>query len=486
MYSLDISQNRIYSSHAVIPTVQRKGVSAQNSFAQSPLGHAPSFGAEHKPAANNTAPSNIRTQLASAEEQKKYSALVANLDSKEKKELNQLLKNGILLNTNSNDKSSTLDNLYKIISEPRAQGLNPNVVLRETVSTIANPFKINQHFGAIPTQLVPSVVKTGNENVVHSHHGSAMAKDDINAKTVNVEHSGDCVAASIEFNLAKQLPAEFARFAAGLTSPSIAVEKTIQSKNLANNTLDTVWLLNAFEVPYEMKDFDSAKLTLAPDKNAIIRAQLQNYNHNPNERSVIDALMQATFMNVGSQQTYNSLTDNRSGKFSQDNKGLVEFEKTFTESIVEDKNKISVTYQVLDENGKLVGYEADYNTIKKQLLDSLAMGENIIIGYTYWYKDKTNPAKNDQDEVLSGHEITIVGAKKDKDGNIIFVCNDTDDNSSKPIEYSEDYIIPKIHHAGLPQKVAESDVQYVDNWVDGINAYKEAKKQEQAPSTKAA
>lgn len=483
MYSLGICQNRIYTPHAVIPQAKRKEVSVQNSFAQNPAAnHAPSFTAQSKPA-----DSGIRTQLTTNEEKQKYSALVANLDNKERKELNQLLKTGILLNTNSNDKSSTLDNLYKILSEPRAKGLNPQVVLKETVSTIANPFKINQHFGEIPAPLVPSIVQAGKQNVAQSKQGSAAAKDEINSQTVNVDHSGDCVAASIEFNLAKQMPAEFARFAAGLTSPKVAVEKTIHTKNLANNTLDAVWLLNAFEVPYEMKEFDDAKLTLAPDKNAIIRAQIQNYNNNKNERSLIDALMQATFMNVGSQQTYNSLTDNRSGKFSQDNKGLVEFEKTFTESVVEDKNKISVTYQILDENGKLVGYETDFNTIKKQILDSLAMGENVIIGYTYWYKDKSNPAKNDNDEVLSGHEITIVGAKKGKDGQITFICNDTDDNSSKPIEYAEDYIIPKIHHAGLPQKVAEKDVQYVDNWVQGVNAYQEAKKQNQLPDkTKAA
>lgn len=495
MYSLGISPNSINSCHAVIPQVKHKSVSLQNSCMQNPVGMTtPSFRADQPASAKATpvpapapAKSVIRTQLASSDEHQKYSAVAGNLDSKGRKELNHLLKNGILLNTNSNDKTSTLDNLYKIVSEPRAKGLDPKVVLSETVATIANPFKINQHFEAIPTPLIPTVVKAGNENMLNSPHGSAMEKDEINSKTVNVEHSGDCVAASIEFNLAKQMPAEFARFAAGLTSPNVSVEKTIESKNLANNTLDTVWLLNAFEVPYKMDNFDSAKLTLAPDKNALIRAQVQNYNSNPNQRSLIDTLMQATFMNVGSQQTYNSLTDKRSGKFSQDNSGLVEFEKTFTESVVEDKNKISVTYQILDENGKLVGYETDYNTIKKQLLDSLAMGENIIIGYTYWYKDKNNPSKDANDEVLGGHEITITGAKKDKDGNVIFICNDTDDYSSKPIEYKEDYIIPKIHHAGLPQKVAEQDVQYVDNWVEGMNAYKDAKKQEQEQNkTKAA
>ncbi len=467
MYSLNISQNRIYNvATQNIQKADNETPSAQTSPMQSPTISSPSFRGEQPAPALA-----LRTELAGKEEKNKYFELISNLDGKDKKTVEKLLKNGILLNTNSNDKSSTLDNLHKIITNPRADGLDPKVVLKETITTIANPFVITQQFGDIPQRYVKEVLKVAHKNANSSSNLLKQAqanslKDGINEQTIDVQHSGDCVAASIEFNLAKKMPAEFARFAQELSSPKISVEKTIQLKNLANNTLDAVWLLNAFEVPYQMNNFNSAKLTLAPDKNAIIRAQIQNSNKDTLERSLVDVLMQSTFMNVGSQQTYNSLTDDRQGKFNDSNKGLIEFEKTFTESVVEDKNKISVTYQIIDENARLTGYETDFNTIKKHLLDSLAMGENVIIGYTQ--VDNNN-------EILNGHEITIIGARQEKNGKLTFICNDTDDDNPNPIEYSEDYIIPKIHHAGLPQAVVEKDVQFVDNWVDGVNAYKKAK-----------
>lgn len=405
---------------------------------------------------------NLRTQLSTNEEKTKYSHLIANLDKKDRKKIELLLKNGILLNANSNDNSSTLDSLYNIITTPRAVGLDSKVVLKETVNAIANPFVITQHFGDIPKSYVNSVLQNAQKNPKASH-------DEINEKTINVERSGACVSASIEFNLAKQMPAEFARFAQELSSPKVSVDKVIHLDRLASNSLDAIWLLNAFEVPYKADDFKTAKLTLAPDKNAIIRAQIQNSNKDKLERSLIDVLMQSTFMNVGSQQTYDSLTDNREGKFNDNNKGLIEFEKTFTESIVEDKNKISVTYQIVDENGKLTGYETTFDTMKKHILDSLAMGENVIIGYTQ---------TDESGKIINGHEITIVGTKQDKNGKLIFICNDTDDDNPNPVEYPADFIIPMIHHAGLPQEIVEKDVKFVDNWVDGINAYKQLKQQQ--------
>jgi len=419
-----------------------------------------------------SAPVSLRTSLTTNEEKQKYSALSSSLDKQGRKNLELLLKNGKLLNANSNDKSSTLDNLHKIMTIPRAEGLDPKVVLKETVATIANPYIVTQQFGDIPKQYVKKALEVGRESDAKIAPSADAAKNSpengVNEKTIDVQHSGSCVAASIEFNLAYQMPAEFARFAAELSSKNVSVTKNIDTKNLANNALDAVWLLNAFEVPYEMTNFDTAKLTLAPDKGALLRAQIQNSNKDPLERSLVDVLMQSTFMNVGSQQAYNSMTDVRKGKFNQNDRGLIEFEKTFTESVVMDKNKVSVTYQIVDENAKLVGYEADFNTVKKHILDSLAIGENVIIGYTLTDSEST---------IINGHEITIVGARQEKDGKLTFICNDTDDNNPKPIEYSEDYIIPKIHHAGLPQKVVEKDVKFVDNWVEGINAYKKAKEE---------
>ena len=341
------------------------------------------------------------------------------------------------------------------------------MLIKETTATLNNPFVITQEFGDIPKEFEGEAVNAYKKS---SSKPAFTAQQKANVPTeVNVEHSGTCVAASEEFNLAQKMPAEFARFAEGLSSPNMQVQKSIKLANLADNTLDAVWLLNAFEIPYEMKDFNNAKLTFAPDKNAIIRAKIQTVDKDPHERSCIDVLMQSTLMQVGSQQSYDSLTDKRQGKFNQNDKGLIEFEKTFTESVLEDKNKISVTYQTVDENAKLVGYETDMTTMKRQLVDTLDKGENVIIGYTQ--VDNNNI-------IINGHEITIVGYKKNNDGKLTFICNDTDDGMSKAIEYGEDYLLPKIHHAALPHDIVQNDVKMVENWVEGLNSYKELKKQQ--------
>ena len=451
MYSLSVD-NLSYNNYNTVKSVNTAkvqnnvaaNVSAPN-FTSNPMRAQIHFG-------TTQAVPNIRTELVSKEEKAKYTELTNLVDKETKRQLNTLLKNGILLNSDSNDKSTTLDNLYKIAKTKRAQGLSSQAILKDTINTISDPHIITQQFGNIPEQF----------------QQMAKASEGNSSEDINVEHSGTCVASSIEFNLAQKHPAEFARFAEGLSSPQMAVNKTIKMNNLADNTLDAIWLLNAFEVPYEAKDFDKATLKFAPDKNAIIRAQIQTVDKDKMERSPLDVLMQSTFMQVGSQQSYDTLTDKRAGKFNQNDKGLIEFEKTFTESVVEDKNKISVTYQTVDENARLVGYETDFNTMKKQITDALKLGENVIIGYTQVDASGT---------IINGHEITIIGTKTDKNGKMIFICNDTDDNVSKPIMYSEDFLLPKIHHAALPQAVVQDDVQLVENWVEGLKTYKKLKQQ---------
>lgn len=412
--------------------------------------------------ANNTQNIYLKTELSSKDEKNKYTTITARLDKNGRKIMETLLKNGILLNSNSNDRSTVLDNLYKITTEPRAEGLNNDIILKDTIATIAYPYLITQQFGDIPKEFEQKAIQANNANK------SNLLDIKLGQDDINVEHSGTCVAASTEFKLAKQMPAEFARFAQELSSPKLSVSKTIGLKNLADNTLNAVWLLNAFEVPFDMQNFDNATLKFAPDKNAIIRAQIQTVDKDPYERTPLDVLMQSTFMQIGSQQSYNSLTDKRAGKFNQNDKGLIEFEKTFTESVVFDKNILSVTYQTVDENARLIGYETDLGTMKRHLVEALNQGENVIIGYTQ--TDANNI-------IVNGHEITIVGYKTDNKGKMTFICNDTDDNIPKPIEYSEDYLLPKIHHAALPEKIVANDLNIVPSWIEGINMYKDMKKQ---------
>lgn len=401
---------------------------------------------------------NLRTSLTSKEEKQKYSEIVSNLDRSGKKIVDTLLKTGILLNNNSNDRSSVLDNLYKMVKEPRAEGLNAQTMLRDTIATIAYPYLITQQFGDIPKEYRQIAIQANNEdktNLLDIYKG----KQDI-----DVLHSGTCVAASTEFKLANQMPAEFARFAQELSSPKMSVDKTIELNNLADETLSAIWLLNSFEIPWNTTDLKNAKMKFAPDKNAIIRARIQTTNKDPYERTPLDVLMQSTFMQIGSQQSYNSLTDKRTGKFNQNDKGLIEFEKTFTESVVFDKNILSVTYQTVDENARLIGYETDLATMKNHLLTALNEGEDVMIGYTQ--TDNNNI-------IVNGHEITIVGYRDGENGKTIFICNDTDDNISKPIEYSEDYLLPKIHHAALPKHIVENDLKIIPNWLEGLNMYKQ-------------
>ena len=96
------------------------------------------------------------------------------------------------------------------------------------------------------------------------------------------------------------------------------------------------------------------------------------------------------------------------------------------------------------------------------------MGHNIIIGYTW--PDPTNGNK------LAGHEITIVGYKHGANGEGVFVCQDSDDDVAAPIELSEKFLLPKIHHAGLPDEIASRDFKFEDSWEVGLKDFQEMNK----------
>ncbi len=450
--SSGIQQYNYNTIHSIKNTVNSQ--SANQIVSQPSFAGFPSSTTSHTN--NNVA---IRTTLAGKEEKAKYTAILSQLDKNGRKIAENLLKTGVLLNADSDDKSTVLDNLHKMITEPRAEGLSATTMLRDTLATIAYPYLITQQFGDIPAEYRDAVIKANTEDKSNLIEIQQAKKD------IDVKHSGTCVAASTEFKLAKQQPAEFARFAQELSSPKLAVTKHLELKNLADETINAIWLLNAFETPWN-GDFNNATLTFAPDKNAILRAQIQTTHKDSYERTPLDVLMQSTFMQIGSQQSYNTLTDKRAGKFNQNDKGLIEFEKTFTESVVFNKNILSVTYQTVDENARLIGYETDLGTMKRHLLEALNEGENVIIGYTQ--TDSNNI-------IVNGHEITIVDYKTDNKGKVTFICNDTDDGIHRAIEYSEDYLLPKIHHAALPQHIVQEDLNIVPNWVEGIEMYKQMK-----------
>ena len=407
----------------------------------------------------------VRTNLVNKDEHKKYNTLMDELDAKYRRKLEYALKSGQLLKDNSNDKSTVLDNLYKIVTEERDEGLDKVTILEECLDIISNPYVITQTCEDIPSEY--------QKQIIGIITGLSTNPQEI-AKTkweLDNMHTGTCPAASIEFDLATKQTAEFFRMVEGLTSPKNQVLKTIKTNSLSEKVSDAVYLLTTFKTPYNKVDFNSAEVLLKPDKNAIIRARIQNNHRDSGERSIIDVLMQSTFMQLGSQQTYDSLIDKRApNAWTQEDGGLIDFEKTYVESVVEDKNTTSVTYQEVSEDGKLKGYTKDFGTIKKELLETLKLGHNIIIGYTW-----PDPENGDR---LAGHEITIVGYKTKPNGEGIFVCQDSDDNKPTPIEMTESYLLPKIHHAGLPDEIASKDFEYKDSWEFGIEDYENKMKNE--------
>ena len=412
----------------------------------------------YKPGAYNSTV-KIRTTLTTKDEKKKYKELMEELiNPKYKRKLEYALKSGKLLKNNSNDKSSVLDNLHKIVTEERDEGLDKNTILEECLDILANPYVITQTCEDIPNEYQKQIIGliTGLSTNPQTIMQTKYELDNM--------HTGTCPAASIEFDLATKHTAEFFRLVEGLTSKNHEAIKRIKLDSLSENTLDAVWLLNKFKTPWRKEGFDSATILLKPDENAIIRARIQNLHRDKGERSIIDVLMQSTFMQLGSQQTYNSLTDKRApNDWTQDNGGLIEFEKTFVESVIEDKNTTSVIYQNVDEEGRLSGYTKDFATIKKELLETLKAGHNINIGYTW-----PDPYNGNR---LAGHEITIVSYKVKPNGEGVFICQDSDDDKAEPIEMSEKELLPKIHHAGIPEAIANKDFDYEESWKVTLNEY---------------
>lgn len=455
MVSVNFQNVNVYPTSGVVSKAQTAPLSSQNN---SEKVTSPSFRAEAY-----TSAVTVRTELTTKDEKKKFKEISAELDSKYRKKLDYALKSGILLKNDSIDKSSVLDNLYKILKEERDPGLDGRTILQEGLDIIQNPYVITQTCEDIPREYkVPVIGLITN-----------LSEDEkeINEANFNLDnmHTGTCPTASVEFDLATKNPAEFFRIVEGLTSPANEAYKIIDMDALSDKTLDAVWLLNKFKTPHKVLNFDKAAVVLKPDKNALIRARIQNNHRDKGERSIIDVLMQSTMMQLGSQQTYDSLTDKRApNAWTEEDGGLIDFEKTYVESIMENKNTVSVIYQKVDQNGHLEGYEKDFATIKKELLDTLKLGHNIIIGYTW--PDPEN------DDKLAGHEITIVGSKTAKNGETIFICQDSDDNLDKPIEMAESFLIPKIHHAGLPEEIASRDFNYEESWKYGVDEFEKFQK----------
>ena len=430
-----------------------------------------SFGATN-PVLNNSSKTITKSSVINqpqtvlnSEQQQKYIKLVEILKGVQAspnsfgltpvKQLDILLKNGKLLSKTNHDNSTTLDNLYSMATTQRVQGLDNITLLTNTLDILTNPKTVTQTFGDIPQELESQIL-------------SNLSPDDPvkkNPKEMNVYSSGTCAAASIEVTMADKYPAEFARWVSELSSPKKQVVLNVKLDSLSKNTPEAINILNLLQAQKTNFSYQKVGIKVDTDRNAYIRAYIQSRYWDKGERNVADVLVQSAIMKLGSQNTYNSLNDVRSGQFNANPQGLIELEKTFVESLIKNKEITSLFYQKIDDNQNLVGYNCSFDKIQKHIMDTIDSGDNVILGYVLTnetsgntsapgYNSKEHGAKN---KVINGHEITVVDYEKDSKGKITFVCVDTDDDNQETIRYSADWLLPKIHHAGYPAHIVAAD-----------------------------
>ncbi len=412
---------------------------------------------------NNYVP-QIRTKL-TPDEETKFIQVVEALEASTIQDLNPsqmqisqgkklltLLATGKLLNSKSNDKSTMLDNLYKIITEPRFEGISGAKIANQVVDAVYNPTIITQRFGDIPNDVREAIVK--NSQIYYA------LGTDLSTIDVNVNGSGTCPAASLEFMMANKMPAEFARWAAGLSSPNMKVPHELDYTALSKNKQEADMFMNYFKTTPLADNNGKYSLELKPDKNAILRALIQDKYYDEGERTSLDVLMQSTIMTLGTGEGYNSFNDIKTRQYEEngeiksfDDQGLWEDEKTFIESVITNEEKTSLVYQVIDENGNLVGRKCEPERVKGHIQNALNLGQDIVIGYT-----DVVPTPECPQGKLFGHEITIVGIQKEADGKEYFICNDTDDEENRLVKYEVNEFLPKIHHATYPAELVEGEV----------------------------
>ncbi len=407
---------------------------------------------------NNYLP-QIRTKL-TPDEEHKFLAIVEALEASTINDLNPtqmqvsqakkliaLLATGKLLNSKSNDNSTMLDNLYKIITEPRFDGISPVKIANQVVDAVYNPTIITQKFGDIPPEIKQSLV---NNPQIYNALGTDLASMDAKGDT--------CPAASLEFMMANKMPAEFARWALNLTSPEIKIPHTINSDIIPEDKQQA----DVFQSYLNVLPSEDGKyqLELKPDKNVILRALIQDKFYDAGERTTLDVLMQSTMMTLGTGEGYNSLSDIKTRQAEEngqtitfEDKGLYEQEKTFIESVVTNQQKTSLVYQVIDASGNLIGRKCGSDRVKNHIQKTLDLGQDIVIGYTDYA-----PTEDCPEGQLFGHEITIVGIEVGADGKEYFVCNDTDDDGQEYVKYEVNEFLPKIHHATYPAELVKGDV----------------------------
>ena len=406
----------------------------------------------------------LNNTLSNNDVRQKYNEVLTNIENRETKVLlNKLLKEGVLLNNDSNNGSTVLDNLHKMFTEPRKEGLDASKVATETLTAIDNPYSISHVIGNIPKKVQQEILnnpKYGVRSEEELQIGNAKHKKTGNFDN-DVYKTNTRIAANMEFSLAQRHPAEFARIAEGLSSENLSVVKNIPVSVLADTKEAAFAVLNDFKVPFENGKGNSVNVTVKPDDNAIVRARIQNSSQrDTGERSSVDVLVQSALMNLASNGTYNSLND----RVGHD---IAPSEIGFAERILTGRKVTEIILDDVDKSTGEIEHSCNAKTMSDIVLQTLKNGENVICGCLDFNKDSQKYEYNIQNKnnILDTNVYTITNASTDiETGKLKFNFYNPNNNiSDKSDELPEKSLFDKdthMHFVIVPKEIADKFFEY--------------------------
>ena len=403
-----------------------------------------------------------------------YKDMENQLSSTGRARLYRLLKAGVLTNTQADDRRSTLSHLYAIATQPRAKGISNMAVLEDVLRLMDDPAAITQRFGNLSRSSAKQMM------AYYQSPYAPRINEPITPESLRVTSSATCVSSALMGTMVRHSPSEFVRHIAELTSPELAFYEKVDARDIApTNPNEAGAILNEYGIPANaMPGSHNQQFWVKVDlpHSGVIRALNQQNYGGKGERGIVESMYQGALTHLVVRSYDPGLDKRINPDGSLDNsKGLEEDRKTLMEAIVKDNGGVmSVTYQftVSDQQGDpyLVGYFRDFQRTTKDLLDALDMKEDIIIGITDTDRVGTSGRINMGHELLvvddvyidkqTGKPITHIPKNELRQMankgqvKLAFKVMDSDDDISKAVLRDASEIVPKIHHAGYPTRLA--------------------------------
>lgn len=239
------------------------------------------------------------------------------LPKPQQKQLESLLKNGTLTQTQGDDAHSTLYYLYQIITLPRAAGLNPKQTLAETVDLLAAPYSNGQDFSPLGANLTQQVLDILGQGGNGDPHNQQKVPTQRTTEGIQVKDSNTCAASAQVSRLASRNPKEFARMVAQASSPTLAFTEQVKAQELLPEApAHAETLLQQTNMDYQTVAPGVYQVAFAVPQAGLARAIAAQQAHAKGNLPAdyargIESLLQTTLVYNATGKSYDPATDQR-------------------------------------------------------------------------------------------------------------------------------------------------------------------------------